>query len=411
MELRGFFRKRPVAGVPEADRAPEPGTGDAPAPGPASPRPGADWDGGWRRVAPPTVTVARSSIGVSDGLRFRSRLASWQNVAYSDGELGHAVLPSAPVGRIHGVARTPGTPRSGPSGAPLVLRAADAPPAPSAPADGEAPAGRGATAPRRVVPAVAGSASRPSGDGATPAPPQAAPAPVRARRTAPPLTVARRPATPPRTLSAVASTAVPAPSATPPVRRGLGDPLGTLPPGAGPATRRRADEPPSDGGPELPVVQRRADPPAAPAVRPGLGESLGELPSGAARPTLAAPESPVVQRRADAPAVPAVRPGLGESLGELPSVDGPSGPPAGPALPVVQRQADASAASEQPASGVPALPVVQRQVDAPASTGPAAGSSVRPTLDGQPPVAAPGGPALPALQRRADVSAASEQPA
>ncbi|MYV62435.1 hypothetical protein GTW37_27010, partial [Streptomyces sp. SID4931] len=37
------------------------------------------WDGGWRRVAPPSVTVARSSIGVSDGLRFRSRLASWQN--------------------------------------------------------------------------------------------------------------------------------------------------------------------------------------------------------------------------------------------------------------------------------------------------------------------------------------------
>ncbi|NEA19878.1 hypothetical protein G3I29_31375, partial [Streptomyces halstedii] len=64
----------------------------------------ADWDGGWQRVAPPTVTVARSSIGVSDGLRFRSGLAAWQNPAFG-GELGHAVLPSAPVGLIHGVAR------------------------------------------------------------------------------------------------------------------------------------------------------------------------------------------------------------------------------------------------------------------------------------------------------------------
>ncbi|WP_239078375.1 hypothetical protein, partial [Streptomyces sp. SID9124] len=66
------------------------------------------------------MTVARSSIGVSDGLRFRSRLASWQNMAYSDGDLGHAVLPQAPVGRIQGVTRTPGTPRRAPEGAPLV---------------------------------------------------------------------------------------------------------------------------------------------------------------------------------------------------------------------------------------------------------------------------------------------------
>lgn len=92
------------------------GTGHAPEPeadhrgdGGAD-QPGGDWDGGWRQVAPPAVTVARSSIGVSDGLRFRDGLASWQNLAFGS-ELGHAVLPSAPVGLIHGVTR-PGSARS-----------------------------------------------------------------------------------------------------------------------------------------------------------------------------------------------------------------------------------------------------------------------------------------------------------
>ncbi|MGW1229591.1 hypothetical protein ACWD49_29900, partial [Streptomyces sp. NPDC002530] len=178
MELKGWFRRRPAAGVvPDADRAraSEPGSGDAPDPGPASPRPGADWDGGWRRVAPPTVTVARSSIGVSDGLRFRSRLASWQNVAYSGGDLGHAVLPTAPAGRVHGVTRTPATPRVAPPGAPLVLRAvggaADTPSSPPAPGGSGAPegrAGRNPEVPRRVVPAVSGSASRAPEDGGPP---------------------------------------------------------------------------------------------------------------------------------------------------------------------------------------------------------------------------------------------------
>ncbi|MET9657990.1 hypothetical protein ABZY11_13695, partial [Streptomyces sp. NPDC006510] len=102
------------------------------------------WDGGWRQVAPPAVTVARSSIGVSDGLRFRSGLASWQNLAFA-GELGHAVLPSAPVGLIHGVAR-PGGPRSADPGGPLLLRAARTGP------DGEAEPAAGPT------PATAGNA-------------------------------------------------------------------------------------------------------------------------------------------------------------------------------------------------------------------------------------------------------------
>ncbi|MFC8534612.1 hypothetical protein ACFUJY_11740 [Streptomyces sp. NPDC057249] len=434
------------------------------------------------------MTVARSSIGVSDGLRFRSRLASWQNVAYSDNDLGHAVLPSAPVGRIHGVTRTPSTPRNRPAEAPLVLRAADAPLAPLAPLAGEGEAPPRPAAPRRVVPAVPGSASRPSGAGTPPAPPQASPAPVRARRTAPSLIVARRPSTTPRTLSTLASTAVPAPDAgTPPVRRGLGDPLGALPPGADAEVRR-----PSAGGPELPVVQRRADasatpgrpgpdePSAEPRSAPGLpvvqrqadvsaptGPAAGSpvrptldgqppvaVPGGpvlpavqrqaeepaapgapdlpvvhrqadvpvssgpaagsSARPTpdgqppVTAPGGPVIQRRADAPA------STGSAAGSpvRPTLDGqpPVTAPGGSALPVVQREAEESAASEQPVSGAPALPVVQRQSDVSASTGPGAGSPVRPTLDGQPPVTAPGGSALPVVQREAEEPAAPEPP-
>ncbi|NEB51642.1 hypothetical protein G3I48_04900, partial [Streptomyces griseus] len=106
---------------PGPDSGPASASGAASASSAASGADGGGWDGGWRRVAPPTVTVARSSIGVSDGLRFRSRLASWQNPALG-GELGHSVLPSAPVGLIHGVAR-PGGARTTSPGGPLLLRA------------------------------------------------------------------------------------------------------------------------------------------------------------------------------------------------------------------------------------------------------------------------------------------------
>ncbi|MGW2656430.1 hypothetical protein ACWC1D_22575 [Streptomyces sp. NPDC001478] len=75
---------------------------------------------------------------------------------------------------------------------------------------------------------------------------------------------------------------------------------------------------------------------------------------------------------------------------------------------MVQRQAEApaSAGPERLASSAAppvraTVPVVQRQTGVPAS----AGSSVRPTLDGQPPVTAPAGPVLPMVQREADASA------
>ncbi|MGN5377632.1 hypothetical protein ACQ4WX_07630 [Streptomyces lasalocidi] len=81
-----------------------------------------DWDGGWRHTSPPTLTVARAPLGVSDGLTFRAGLASWQNPSFDAG-LGHAVLPSAPVGLVHGVTGPPATGATYADGGPLLLRA------------------------------------------------------------------------------------------------------------------------------------------------------------------------------------------------------------------------------------------------------------------------------------------------
>ncbi len=82
-----------------------------------------DWDGGWRRTAPPPLTVARAPLGVSDGLTFRAGLASWQNPSFDNG-LGHALLPTAPTGLVRGVTR-PAAPRpTRTGGGPLLLRAA-----------------------------------------------------------------------------------------------------------------------------------------------------------------------------------------------------------------------------------------------------------------------------------------------
>lgn len=81
--------------------APGPSVSSAPAPS----VPG-DWDGGWRRTAPPELTVARAPLGVSDGLAFRARLAAWQNPSFDAG-LGHALLPTAPTGLVRGVTTPP----------------------------------------------------------------------------------------------------------------------------------------------------------------------------------------------------------------------------------------------------------------------------------------------------------------
>jgi hypothetical protein len=62
------------------------------------------WDGGWRVLAPQATVVRQAAAGVSDGLRFRAGLASWQNPSFAS-EPGHAVLQSAPAGFVHGVLR------------------------------------------------------------------------------------------------------------------------------------------------------------------------------------------------------------------------------------------------------------------------------------------------------------------
>ncbi|MGW9116841.1 hypothetical protein ACWGRV_09390 [Streptomyces sp. NPDC055663] len=307
------------------------------------------WDGGWRRVAPPAVTVARSSIGVSDGLRFRDGLASWQNLAFA-GELGHAVLPSAPVGLIHGVAR-PGGARSTAPGGPLLLRAArtgtegEAEPAvgggrpapetvqrsggttttrssgsgapgrqsrgdgatrrnttagasgtPSAPAPGTDAAPGTDVAPG---PVVASASQQPAGT-ASSAPvslQRARPVAVRPRRTAPPLTIARRPAMALRQIAGILPTEASEVSAP-------------VTPDATAAGTTSA--------PALPTGHT-ADRPAAAPVRPALGKPLRELPIGAVAADSTAPGGvvpsapagqepagmPVLQRQASDPAAPA----------------------------------------------------------------------------------------------------------
>ncbi|MEU7035116.1 hypothetical protein ABZ958_15695 [Streptomyces sp. NPDC046237] len=144
--IRRGGAQAPAAPAPSDTATAEPGPAAAPQ-APAG-RPG--WDGGWREVAPPSVTIARSPLGVSDGLRFRSGLASWQNPTLTS-ELGHGLVPSAPAGLIHGVARPTGAPRTTTveGGGPLLLRTVrpDAEPDPDAGADAGQATGPGTTSP------------------------------------------------------------------------------------------------------------------------------------------------------------------------------------------------------------------------------------------------------------------------
>ncbi|MFJ9577246.1 hypothetical protein ACIRQF_12800 [Streptomyces sp. NPDC101191] len=122
MAWRDWLRRRPVA---EPETAPAPGaaaSGSATDAAPHSGVPG-DWDGGWRMTSPPSLTVSRAPLGVSDGLAFRGGLAAWQDPSFDTG-LAHAVLPTAPSGLLRGVARpaAPG-PRATAPGGPLLLRA------------------------------------------------------------------------------------------------------------------------------------------------------------------------------------------------------------------------------------------------------------------------------------------------
>ncbi|MEW2624678.1 hypothetical protein [Streptomyces sp. NPDC048106] len=417
-----------------------------------------DWDGGWRRVPPPPLTVARAPLGVSDGLTFRSGLASWQDPSFDTG-LGHGLLPSAPVGLVHGVTR-PAVQRSesGGGGGPLLLRSLPEPGTEEA-GDGEGagPAsgsggppvqrsaragGRGSGEVRRAntpsVQATSAGAGRAVADGAgqvtglalpvvrrlavvptasrsTTAPRRSVVEPagaggVRPRPLGPSLTVARRVATGPvRRVAALR----PEPVAgvvqravvpdRPTGRAPLGAPMSELPPTAaplaadGPSRSAAADVQPTSGA-ELPVVQRRAD---APESAPG--EPL----AADARPATG-PPPPVVQRRAD-------------TSGSVPAAPRAT---SRPLLPDAQRGTDGSgsavadgtetarAAASRP-SADPVLPVVQRQADAPAPTGRELPADNRPetsrtaTADTRPAPAPAPGSAPPVVQRRADASGAT----
>ncbi|MEV7672883.1 hypothetical protein [Streptomyces sp. NPDC088752] len=81
-----------------------------------------DWDGGWRRAAPQPLTLSRAPLGVSDGLAFRAGLAAWQNPSF-DGGMGHALLPTAPTGLVHGMTRPAAPHATDSGGGPLLLRA------------------------------------------------------------------------------------------------------------------------------------------------------------------------------------------------------------------------------------------------------------------------------------------------
>ncbi|MFJ9185667.1 hypothetical protein ACIRQO_21710 [Streptomyces anulatus] len=356
---------------------------------------GGGWDGGWRRVAPPSVTVARSSIGVSDGLRFRSRLASWQNPALG-GELGHSVLPSAPVGLIHGVAR-PGAARSASPGGPLLLRAvrppgADEPAGPTTdlpstsvttratgrssrtsggtgtgtgtgkPSPGSPPVQRSGTArgpapsDANRSPSGASGASGSSGTAAATAPARSSvasgahtPAAVRPQRIAPPLIVARRPAMPLRQIAGLAP-ATPTVSASPAsAPSSSAAPSG---PAAAPAVQRSGSERWSgpdrtvpEGG--APSPDRASGRPAADVVRPALGKPLREMPAGA---RTAGPDGPAgVVPSAPATAHPAAEmPVLQRQASDPPSA--PSLPAPTPATPASRSVGPTKASASAPAS-------------------------------------------------------------
>ncbi|QHC28296.1 hypothetical protein [Streptomyces sp. HF10] len=409
-----------------------------------------DWDGGWRRVAPPSLTVARATLGVSDGLTFRDGLTSWQNPAFDAG-LGHGLLPSAPMGLVHGVTRPAVQRLEYGAGGPLLLRSLPVPGGEEA-GDGEdaGPAlaqvqrvvradGRGAgeirrpaksarpqspsSSPGAATHAVADGAGRPSGPelpvvrrvAVVPNAPGAGTAPqgmrvepgraaaVRPRPLGPSLTVARRVATGP--VRRVASVR-PVPAAGADTRAGVADSGAGA--GAGAGVGAGAD-----------VVQRASAPGRA-AGRAPLGEPMAELPSTATPlavdkpsrsvtadvPPPSGPALPVVQRRVDTPEA-----ASGES-GAAPRVVAADVRPDSGAQqpPAVQRRADGTgsgSAGARTASG-PLLPEVRRHVDATGSAA-AKGPETSRAAEAQPSA----GPVLPVVQRQAEApgSTGTELPA
>ncbi|MFF9066520.1 hypothetical protein ACF09E_14320 [Streptomyces sp. NPDC014891] len=367
-----------------------------------------DWDGGWRRAAPPLLTLSRAPLGVSDGLAFRSGLAAWQNPSFDSG-MGHALLPTAPTGLVHGATRraTPRTTDSG--GGPLLLRAvrADGTPeasshAPAAPDSGTAarpsPGGRGTAAPSSPggtrgtamasggrsasgrpasrdlslttspavlsppEPAAVQRAAAPAGGGGTPA---TAPAPLVRRVAVVPVAPRTHETPAPRTREASA----PRPASGAPARTtatATGAARELSPRVKGGARGSTAREGSTASGARVAPGGGRPEPSSPPVVRPrpvGAPLTVARRVPGSARPVPAlrpaAPAAPPRQDRATpaTDALPATAPGRAEPTGTA------APDPASPS-PAVQRAAARtvlgapltelpSTASTTPTSGIP----------------------------------------------------------
>ncbi|MGW1606820.1 hypothetical protein ACWCQV_38915, partial [Streptomyces eurythermus] len=395
---RGEREGAPAAAVPGAPAAAAP---DAPAA--AVP---ADWDGGWRRTAPPELTVSRAPLGVSDGLAFRSGLAAWQNPSFDSG-LAHALLPTAPTGLVHGVTHRPAGPRAARAeGGPLLLRALrqdgdrETPDGP-APADAASsgPASSGSASTGSAAPVVGPKASRASRGGA-----------AGKGRTGD--------GSPGRGLTSAGSPAVLS-SSSPAVQRSVEPGAGPVVAPAGPGRRPAT--------PEIPVVRRVTAVPSAAAPGGSAAQARSGSGGGARAQASRAPGSDV----SDVPR-PAVRPR-------------PTSPsltvarrPAGPVrrVPALRPPAPAPAPAPDKGAQAPARPAADKAPEAPGGhsattagtagaattarpAGPAQGtasraplgapltelpSTARPLTDNSPVRRAPAGtgPALPVVQRQTE---------
>ncbi|WP_328502299.1 hypothetical protein OG828_24060 [Streptomyces sp. NBC_00457] len=357
-----------------------------------------DWDGGWRRTAPPPLTVARASLGVSDGLTFRAGLASWQNPSFDNG-LGHALLPTAPTGVVSGVTRQAAPQPTRAGGGPLLLRAvrpegADAGDLGGG-GQGSGSSGSGSSGTTsRSAPSGAGPVVQRSADNSGAGQGRSADAP-RTRG----ITSADSPA--------VLSSPAPA------VQR-------AAEPGA-PAVVTPADTGRSAGAPEIPLVRRVAVVPGATAGVPGPDSgSASRSPGGSGGRTTS---GPAVQRAAteSRPSDVAVQPRpVGPRLTVARRQAGPVRrvPALRPAAPDPRPAPDASAAPSAPAAGTTAP--VQRAATRTGSRAPLGAplsempSTATPLAEGRPaphPASGTGsapGPALPVVQRQTEGGGASD---
>ncbi|PSL55901.1 hypothetical protein B0I31_104192 [Saccharothrix carnea] len=395
------FRRRPTTAAVSSVAVPAPAR-----------RPG--WDGGWRATRPMEGVIQRAGIAVGDGLRFRGGLAAWQDHALG-GRLGHAVLPGAPAGVVHGVARHTGEPGeyAGNDQLTVALRNPDLTGTPSpeptgttGPAVQRSPAtpvpvrplGRPLTvAHREVTPLRSVPVARTTTQAAepTPAPVQRqAPGPPAGESGSAPLLgeLVASPVVPGEPASRATADALPVPVLRSPARATSA--IQPPPAPAGPARiqRQEAASAPGQGEPAAPVIGGPTAPPMTPAVAPRalrssaqapvqrttrtgptLGEPLAHLPAtavvqrtpGNSAPPVQIPTDTVVQRRTDIATAPL--------LGRLPAE--------APADAVVQRETPTRPVHGQPPTQAPADSVVQRK------------SPTRP-VHGQPPAEAPADPVV-----------------